>query len=82
MPAVTTMAMTDSAMGSIMMVEAVLDIHMLKPAATLMKAPTNWRGRVPTRVSTDSAIRRCRPQRSTASAIISPPMNRKISGLA
>ena len=74
--------MTDSAMGSIMIVEAVLEIHMLNPAATAMNAPTNCRGRVPTRVSTLSAIRRCRPQRSTASAIINPPLNRKISGLA
>ena len=69
-------------MGSIITVVAVLLIHMLRKAVAIMNPPTMRSGRVPTTSTVSKAIRRCRFQRSIASAIINPPMNRKISLLA
>jgi hypothetical protein len=61
---------------------AVLLTHMLSSALAVMKPPTRAAGRAPKARSTSSATRRCRSQRSIASAMMNPPMKRKMIGLA
>ena len=64
-------------MGSIMSVVAVLEIHILSAAVAAMKPAISQRGLPPARTSTERAKRLCKSQRSNASAIRNPPMNKK-----
>lgn len=73
---------TDTPIGSIITVVAVLLTHMLRKPVASMKPPTMRTGDVPTARTVTSAMRRCRPQRCIASAIMKPPMNRRINSLA
>lgn len=69
-------------MGSITRVVAVLLTHMLRKPVAIMNPPMSRTGLVPTASTVSSAMRRCSPQRCIASAIINPPMKRKITSLA
>ena len=62
--------------------DAVLLIHMLRPAVAIMNPATSRVGCVPTPQTVSSAIRRCRFHFSTARAIMNPPRNRKMYLLA
>ena len=74
--------MTDSAMGNIIAVVAVLDTNMLSTAVASMKPATMFVGRSPTRRSVISAMRRSRPHRCIDNATRNPPRKRKMSGWA
>ncbi len=74
--------MTERPSGSIITAVAVLETHMLSAAAASINAPTMTLRRVPARRRRVSARRRCRPQRSMVSAIMNPPMKRKMIGSA
>ena len=69
-------------MGTIINVEAVLDIHIDRTAVASMKPKTIAPGDVPTRLMTLSAIRWCRFQRSMPRATMKPPSNRMTIWLA
>ena len=69
-------------MGNIITVVAVLLTHMLIKAVAIIKPPITATGLVPTALTVRSAILRCNPQRCIASAIINPPMNKKIRSFA
>ena len=73
---------TEMAIGSIMTVVAVLDIHMLKKAVARLKPSIIPVGLVPVILIRLSAIRRCSFRFSMANAIMKPPINKKIIGLA
>ena len=77
-----TRSITDRAIGSIMTVVAVFEIHMLRKALATMKPSTRRSGRLPTRRMMWSAIRRCRPQVCIERAIMKPPRKRKMFGFA
>ena len=65
-------ATSASATGSMISVAAVLAIHIEASAVASSMPSTSRRGEVPMRSSTASASRRCRPQRSMASAAMKP----------
>jgi hypothetical protein len=69
-------AITESPMGSIMMVVAVLLTHMLMAAVATMNPAIRASGRVPATLRTWSAMRRCRFHFSMAMAITKPPAGR------
>ena len=69
-------------MGIIISAVDVLEIHIEMKAVVSMKPNTIARGRSPTRASTLSAMRRCRFQRSMASAVNDPPSSSITIGLA
>ena len=65
--------------GSIITVEAVLLIHMLKPAVASMNPAIRRVGCVPAPRTVSSAMRRCKFHFSTARAIMNPPRKRKMN---
>ena len=69
-------AITDSTIGNNIIVVDVFVIHMLSMAQTNMKPPMSRFPSVPVLSRMASAMRRCRFQRSSASAIRKPPRNR------
>ena len=73
--------MIERAMGTIIMVVAVLDIHMDRKAVADMNPISILPGLMPKNINTFIAIRLCKFQRSMASAIKKPPKNRKIRWL-
>jgi hypothetical protein len=73
---------TATAIGVIISVVAVLDIHIDRNAVTRITANTIRRGSVPTRDRANQAIRRCSPQRSNVAATRKPPMKRNTAGFA
>jgi hypothetical protein len=70
------------AMGSIMIVVAVFDTHMLSAAVISMNPPTSRCGSDPTPRRTENANRLWRSHRCMESARMNPPMKRKISSCA
>ena len=62
--------------GNIIAAVAVLLIHMLISAVANITPPMRFEGRVPAANTVHSASRRCRFQRSIASAIKNPPINK------
>ena len=66
------------AMGTIMMAVAVLEIHMERNAAATMKPRMMRDGPPPIRRMIHSAIRLCSRHFSIVTAIMKPPMKRKI----
>ena len=70
------LATTERAIGNIINVVAVFEIHMLRAAVASIKPPSNRRGRPPAATKMRSANRRCRFHRSKASAMRNPPMKR------
>ena len=78
----STTPITERTVGSIMTVVAMLEIHMLSVAEAIMNPATSMGGREPTKSMMVRAMRRCRPQRSMARAIMKPPMKRKMTGCA
>ena len=66
------------AMGTIIMVDAVLLIHIDKNHVDVINPSTMRGGLVPRMRKMRSAMRRCNSQRCIASANKNPPMNRKI----
>jgi hypothetical protein len=73
---------TAMATGSIMIVVAVLETHMLATAAASMNAATTRGASVPTARTVASANRLCRSQRSVVAARKKPPRKRKMMGSA
>jgi len=69
-------ALADRAMGTIISVEAVLEIHIDKTAVASMNPNTSAPGDVPTRLMTFRAMRLCRSHRSMPMATMNPPSNR------
>ena len=67
---------TDNAMGSIIRVVAVLEIHMLRAAVATMNPASSLRGCPPAATRMCSANRRWRFHRSSARAIKNPPRNK------
>ena len=67
---------TDMAMGSIIKVVAVFEIHMLNPAVANMNPASNRRGCPPASTKMFKANRRCSCHRSKARAMRKPPMNK------
>lgn len=70
------------AIGTIIAAVAVLLIHVLRPAAAIMKLPTTRVWRAPTSSTRRSAILRCRSQRRIAWAMQKPPSIRNTTSLA
>ena len=68
---------TDIAMGSIIRVVAVLEIHMLRPAVASINPAMSLLGLPPAATNTFKANRRCKFQRSKAMAMRNPPRNKK-----
>ncbi len=66
-----------SAIGSIMRVVAVFEIHIDKPLVATIKPAMSLVGWFPNTASTFNAILLCKPQRSMAKAIMKPPIRRK-----
>ena len=66
------------AMGTIMMAVAVLEIHIERKAAAIMNPRMMRDGPPPIRRITQSAIRLCSRHFSMVTAIMNPPMKRKI----
>jgi hypothetical protein len=79
---VLPIAPTESAMGSIINAVAVLLIHKLNKADAKRKPSISRCGDTPTPLTIDSAIRLCKPHRSSAVASINPPKNKNMTGLA
>ena len=74
-------SMTASAMGNIIRVVAVLEIHMLSSADAAMKPKTNRRLLPSPKSRTiDSAIRRCVPDLASAVERIKPPSKSRMTG--
>jgi hypothetical protein len=73
---------TATAMGVIIRVVAVFEIHIDRNAVTRITANTIRRGSVPTRLSAKNAMRRCSPQRSNVAETRKPPRKRKTAELA
>jgi len=69
------------AIGTIIIVQAVLVNTMDRDAVTAMNAASIMMGRVPTNVRERRAMRRCRLLFSTASATMKEPMNTHIVSL-
>ena len=67
-----------SAIGNIMMAVAVFEIHIDSTAAESIKPSTRCAGRPPASRMIFRAMRRCKCQRSIASASKKPPRNKKI----
>ena len=67
-----------SPIGTMVTAVAVLEIHIDRKAAAIMKPSTMRAGPPPTRRMMLSAIRRCRFHRCIVSAIMKPPMNSTI----
>ena len=70
--------MIDRAMGNIIIVVAVLEIHMDKKAVASIKPKTNRLGLVPVRTTMCKAIRSCKFHFCIAMAIKNPPANKNI----
>ena len=68
------------AIGNIIIVVAVFEIHMLMKPVPSMKPSTMRRGLDPMTAMMPSAMRRCRPHCCIDAAIIMPPRNRKLTG--
>ncbi len=66
------------AMGTIMIAVAVLEIHMERKAAAIMKPRTRRVGPPPIRRMTHNAMRLCSRHFSMVTAIMKPPIKRKI----
>ena len=74
-------ASTAIATGISISADAVLEIHILRPAPASMKPITNCRGRCPpTSLTTDRATRWCAPELSIPRESKNPPNNKIISG--
>lgn len=69
---------TEIPIGSMTTAVAVLDTHMDKKPVASMKPRISCLGEVPTTLTTNSAMRRCKFQRCSANAMRKPPMNKKI----
>lgn len=61
-------------MGSIISAVAALEIHIERKAEAIKTPSTMLRRLLPIRLTMESAIRRCRFQRSMAMARMKPPM--------
>ena len=81
-PSFCTASATFSAMGIIISVVAVLEIHIESSAAATMNPRIMALGREPKAATTLSAMRACRFQRSIASATMNPPSSNMTMGLA
>ena len=75
-------AITDNAIGSIIIVDAVLLTHMLIKAVVIIKPAIILLGLVPDKDKIFKAILLCKPQASIAEAIIKPPRKSKTNGWA
>ena len=75
-------AITDNAIGSIIIVDAVLLTHMLIEAVVIIKPAIILLGLVPDKDKIFKAILLCKPQASIAEAIIKPPRKSKTNGWA
>ena len=73
--------MMERAMGIIIMVVAVFDIHMERKAVANMNPISILPGLMPKNIKTLIAMRLCKFHRSMARAIKKPPKNRKIKWL-
>ena len=73
---------TDTAIGNIIIVEAVLLTHILIKAVAIINPAIILLGLVPDKDKIFKAILLCNPQASIAEAIIKPPKNNKTSGCA
>ena len=74
--------MTDTAIGNIIMVVAVLLSHMLNKPDANINPSTILSPLVPVIRIMLSAMRRCKFHFSMARPIINPPINKKITGFA
>ena len=81
-PSRSTSSATLSAIGIIISVVAVLEIHIESRAEATMKPPTRAAGREPNTFTTLSAIRACRFHFSMARATMKPPSRSMTIGLA
>ncbi len=73
--------MIATAIGIIIIVVAVFEIHIERNAVAIMNPSTRRRGLVPTRRMMCSAIRRCRFHRCIDIAMMTPPRKRKLTSL-
>ena len=71
-----------TAIGVIISVVAVFEIHIERNAVTRITAKTMRRGSVPTRLHAKNASRLCKPLRSNVAATRNPPIKRNTAELA